>query len=290
MNSLMLPTRSKQPGSLPAIDTTEADKRHDQLQAKQDNQDSSTTSKQNTPSIKRKVFIETRSKTFAGITVIEWENGVITVRPEQSAPDFVANYTPEQKAELLQLAIQHLSKQKAEKAANKEAMGKALSELDDMQKSIKPTVTPPKQPTRIFHGIIKPKAHKSIPQAVKTAEKVIQKETVQMEPAPQPVEKPRQSWFQNNRYFDPKGTPTPGATPQPVPPTTPAPSMSQSIRNSRDTTPLTGHQLAARRVGCDINTPGLEKMNLEEMKATSHKQTLEATEPLFLASGKLYRR
>lgn len=170
--------------SVPTIDTT----RREQLQAKQDSQDSDSRKK---PAIKRKAFIETRSKTFAGITVIEWENGVVTVRPEQSVPDFVANFTPEQKRELLQLALKHLSEQATAKSADNAAITKALEKLDQLEKASKP---PSKSPAIKFPRMLRISKKQTVEQKPdKPVKAVIQKETTPMR-STQPPEQPRTPW------------------------------------------------------------------------------------------------
>ncbi|MBK5275159.1 MAG: hypothetical protein JJE30_08915 [Desulfuromonadales bacterium] len=113
---------------------------------------------------------------------------------------------------------------------------------------------------------------------------------------PQPAQEPRR-WGQPARsLFDPLVTTArpAAATPQPMsgPAATPpaAPNMAQSLRASRDNTPLTGHQTVARNCGLDPQTPGVETMTMQQMKDLAYKQQLEATEPMFRAHGKCYRR
>lgn len=112
----------------------------------------------------------------------------------------------------------------------------------------------------------------------------------------QKAEKPRQPWFQNNRYFDPNAKPTsPAAAPQRTAPTAPAPNMAQNLRESRiNISQLDGHSQAALRQGVDLDRlpagTDLTKLNLNQMASLARQQTLDSTEPMFRASGKLYRR
>lgn len=48
----------------------------------------------------------------------------------------------------------------------------------------------------------------------------------------------------------------------------------------RSTEVLNGHQIAAQKCGLDVNTPGLEKMDLDQMRALVQQQNIEATRPM----------
>lgn len=89
-------------------------------------------------------------------------------------------------------------------------------------------------------------------------------------------------------------TPRPVAAPAATRPTTPAPNMAQNLRASRNTAPLTGHEMAAVKQGVNLSKlpagTDLARMDKGQMASLAHTQLLEATEPMFLASGKLYRR
>lgn len=110
------------------------------------------------------------------------------------------------------------------------------------------------------------------------------------------AEKPRQPWFQNNRYFDPNAKPTtPAAAPQSMAPAAQAPTIAQNLRASRsDLSQLSGHEMAFVKQGGDLSKlptgTDLTRMDKGQMASLAHSQTLKATEPLFRASGKLYRR
>jgi hypothetical protein len=75
-------------------------------------------------------------------------------------------------------------------------------------------------------------------------------------------ERPARRWGQSQRgFYDPftsnangPAAPTP-ATSRPSATSPAAPSLAETLRASRDNTPLSGHQLAARRAGLDVNTP-----------------------------------
>lgn len=105
------------------------------------------------------------------------------------------------------------------------------------------------------------------------------------------AQEPRR-WGQNQRsLFDPLvNVIAPGPAPRRAEPVAPAPSMALSLRNSRDSTPLTGHQLAARRAGLDVDTPDLHKMSFEQMKQAAHEVNVKATSSLAFKAGLQYRR
>ncbi len=99
-------------------------------------------------------------------------------------------------------------------------------------------------------------------------------------------------WGQTPRYIGEKmcNTPSPSPEPQPMAPAAPAPNMAQQLRESRDNTPLTGRQLAARKTGIPVDTAGLNAMTYEEMKQLAHARTVKSTEDLARKSTAFYRR
>lgn len=66
---------------------------------------------------------------------------------------------------------------------------------------------------------------------------------------------------------------------QPV--VTPAPDKTASHRSPPlDTSKLSGHQMAALKAGLDIDTPNLQMMSFDQMKALAHQQNVQSTQSL----------
>lgn len=169
------------------------------------------------------------------------------------------------------------------------AINRALTQLDTLQKS-----------DNRFRGVaragllLRSASKQTIGQPpVKTIAKTTPALAAQPVPNQQkPVtqqQEPRR-WLQGQRtLFDPiinEARPVPAA-PRSAP-TAPAPTMAQSIRASRDLTPLSGHQLAARKAGLDINTPGLDKLSFDQMKQAANQVNVEAARKQAEAQG-IYR-
>lgn len=103
-------------------------------------------------------------------------------------------------------------------------------------------------------------------------------------------------WGQTPRFLGEKmGNGISSPEPQRATPAAPAPSMGQNLRESRiNISRLDGHSQAALRQGVDLDRlpagTDLTKMDKGQMASLARTQLLETTKPLFLASGKLYRR
>jgi hypothetical protein len=185
-------------GSLPVVDTSAADKRWRQRCDREDrNANGGTSSDEKkmanhnfkpNPNVKRRTYIPKIGKTFVGLTIIEWQDGSITVKPEKSAPpNSDQGYNAEQNHELLQLALEHLKAKSSQKTTDQAALSKALRELDRLEKSSKPTGT---RLYGIGNGLLKMSVKK-------TTEQVPVKEikaAPQQKPATPQPEKPRTRW------------------------------------------------------------------------------------------------
>lgn len=228
------------------------------------------------PNVKRRTYLPKSSKTFVGVTIIEWKDGSITVKPEKSAPaDFDQGYNAEQNHELLQLAIEHLKTKSSQKTTDQAAFSKALQELNNMQKAGKSPVT---RLSGIGNGLLKMSTKKTTEQRpVKAIVKTAQ-ETIKMKTTPQPEQTPLR-WGQTPTFLGQRvGNTSPPSAPVATQTTAPEiQTFSTLLRNGRtDTSKFSGYQLAAMRLGLDPHTPGIDQMTADQMKQAAHQINVTA--------------
>lgn len=100
------------------------------------------------------------------------------------------------------------------------------------------------------------------------------------EPAPIKKSEPRQPWGAVPRLWGKRDA----GQPEPLP----APSVHtprSPLKLTRDNTPLSGHQLAARRAGLPVDTPNLHKMSFSEMQALADSRQVTETRKQAATSG-----
>jgi hypothetical protein len=73
-------------------------------------------------------------------------------------------------------------------------------------------------------------------------------------------------------------------------PSPPQPQQAGSLQKAGDRPQkLTGPQMAARKAGIDINTPGLAEMTYDQMRALAGRQTAESVKDLARKNSAFYR-
>ena len=240
--------------ALPVIDTSEQDQRRIELERKQRNQEMS-----NAPTAKRRVYVATPGKTFAGISITEFSDGSISVKPEQAPPaNFNPACNPEQKKELLRMALRSLE---AKRKGTEEPPVKAINStnkgdgtMSDMKKS--------QEPRRWFQqqrGIYDPLIASSKQPAAHATH-------------PTPLVENRPLW----------GTmPAVGQ-------------LSAHKAYTKAPEPVSGHIAAFARCGGDLSKlpPGtdLTQMNRNQMVDLAQQQAKEQVAPQTAAHSRLYRR